>query len=201
MSMKKNPSTPSGIESATFRLLAQFLNQLRHRVPPTFAGIAWNSWYCRNVRAESLIMIHIGSNSGTFLFGGSSDISQCPSHIRLWWGTGETRECEGDDGRREDRQPQFSLIDTVGGPLNRLLWRGPQNLVGRPCLNRLILTKLYRLSHLTLHATVPQIRPPQLSILRTDKLIPATTTNFISSVNTCCMFRPYWLSSGIICGI
>ena len=47
----------------------------------TLAGIVSNSCYCRNVRAESPIMIHVGIQTrGTFFFWGGgrdSDISQC----------------------------------------------------------------------------------------------------------------------------
>jgi len=46
--------TPSGIETATFRLVAQFLSQLCHRVPQICLLLKYISEVCRNFFAQIL---------------------------------------------------------------------------------------------------------------------------------------------------
>ena len=51
----KNPMTPSGIEPATFRLVAQCLDQLRYRLPPLHKSL-------RNIRVLHHTQTHTNHN-------------------------------------------------------------------------------------------------------------------------------------------
>jgi hypothetical protein len=55
MSLKKNPLTPSGIEHATFRLVAQCFTQMR--TPPKPVGDYNNQYrYCKRSTASGIFM-------------------------------------------------------------------------------------------------------------------------------------------------
>ena len=57
--------TPSGIEPATFRLVAQCLNQLRHIVPTNHGWLNFMLWWL--IISESISLQNCGSSKRNFL--------------------------------------------------------------------------------------------------------------------------------------